>query len=188
MQAWPSLRAGASVGLTPASSSSDAQFSDSVRPHLRRALRLAERILGSPDLAWDAVQEALLAMWKLDPRPTDTGPWLRRAVLHRSLHARRTRRRRFEHERRCGSGCACPVEDPHRILERAEMHDRLEAALASLPADYRSVVELRELEGYDYAEISRSLRLPVGTVRSRLHRARAMLRSRFRHQGRDDAA
>ena len=72
---------------------------------------------------------------------------------------------------------ACALCDPEREMEIRDLIDRLEFALKELPSEYRKVFELRELEGLGYREISDVLGAPIGTVRSRLSRARAQVRA-----------
>jgi RNA polymerase sigma-70 factor (ECF subfamily) len=68
------------------------------------------------------------------------------------------------------------------ILVAAEEKQRLLSALAALSVDYREVIVLRELEGLTYSEIAEAIEVPVGTVMSRLSRARAELRDRLARQ------
>src|SRR5258708_1378643 len=125
------------------------------------------------ELADDAVQAALLSLWKEGGLPPNTEGWRVNAVVLRSLHLNRSRRRRRDHEERA---CARrPEHDPggdaSRPLEVAEVARAIDAALSTLPDHLRSVFVLREAERLDYGEIAGALQIPVGTVRSRLHRA-----------------
>lgn len=77
-----------------------------------------------------------------------------------------------------------PETGDFEVEERGEISRKVQEALSSLPPGYRAVLILREVEGLSYKEIGRSLGIPVGTVRSSLHRAREMLRRRlvpYRH-------
>lgn len=148
--------------------------------HLADMLGVARRILRSEDLAWDAVQESLCALWTSGIRlePSALGGWLRRTVRHRSLHLARTRRRQRYHEEACAClycmlrrSCGVPC-----ALEREELATAVARALERIPERYREVFELREILGLDYADIARTVGVPVGTVRSRLSRAREALR------------
>lgn len=152
-------------------------FREAVEPHVPRLVSIARRILGSADLAWDAVQEALIGLWNAGPLPPEPGRWLVRAVVHRSLHASRTERRRRRHER-----CACCERsevgsrlDPAALLDRREIVERVEKALGMLPREQRDVLVRRLVDGMDYDSISRRLGIPIGTVRSRINRGRAAL-------------
>jgi RNA polymerase sigma-70 factor (ECF subfamily) len=149
-----------------------------VHDHLPSMIRRARRLLGSEDLAWDAVQESLLALWQAPSRPAEPRPWLLRTVLHRCLHIRRTLRRRWHHEDRAGHAAAHGdvVRDPARELERQATVRALRRAVNGLPGDQRRAFVLREMDGLPYHAIARRLSVPIGTVRSRLARARSALR------------
>jgi RNA polymerase sigma-70 factor (ECF subfamily) len=157
-------------------------FREVVGPHVTRLVALARNVLRSDDLAWDAVQDGLTALWLEGTRPNDTRAWLARTVLNRSLHASRTRRRLRKHETRARERRPETVsrDDPFRILEQEELRSMLAEALGQLGDEYREVIELREYHGLDYTAISETLGIPDGTVRSRLNRARSILRTRLR--------
>lgn len=141
--------------------------------------RAARRILGCPDAAHDAVQEALITLWLYPPAHEHERAWLLRTVVHRSLHERRTqlRRKRWEGAAVEAALDDCPLCAPQRQLERREIAALLAEALGELPEAYRSPFVLREVEGWDYTRIASALAIPLGTVRSRLNRARATLRA-----------
>lgn len=157
---------------------SEIDFEATVTPHLKPMVSVARGILGSEDLAWDAVQEALLSFWREDELPPNPRAWLLRTVTHRSIHLLRTRSRRRKHEERAAAARfeRCTCNDPARIAADQEFCSELEKALARLPHEQRQVFLLREVEQLDYAAIADALRVPVGTIRSRLNRARAALR------------
>lgn len=142
----------------------------------------ARRILGCDHLAADAVQEAMLSLWQLTTPPVDLPGWLLRAVVHRSLHQRRSLQRRIRHEQHAATA-ACALHDGcDNPLHRAwahELDDRLAQALATLPRDQGRAFVLFQRDGLDYDAIATRLAVPVGTVRSRLHRARAALQREF---------
>jgi RNA polymerase sigma-70 factor (ECF subfamily) len=157
------------------------QFDALVGPHLSCMLREARRVLGTDDLAWDAVQETLLRFWRNGRIPDQPRSALLRVVRPASLQILRSRRRRHRHEDRAAAGRAeepppPDCEDPVCAHERHEFRARLDAAIASLPAACRSAVRLRVTDELDYEQIAARLGVPVGTVRSRLARARELLR------------
>jgi len=153
-------------------------FGEIVEARFSRLRRLALKILRSEDLADDAVQEALLSLWREGRMPSQVDGWLVRAVVHRSLHLNRTRQRRRKHEEHA---CRTRNEwdaawEPSRALEIAELAQRLSSALDRLPVHLRTVIQLREQEQMEYEAIAETLGVPVGTVRSRLSRARQALK------------
>lgn len=148
-------------------------------PALDRALAAAERVLGSWDLAWDAVQEALVTLWQAPDEPPNAEAWLYQTVMNRSLHARRTRQRRTRYEELAGAGRAERGADPRQQVEVEDEARRVEVAIDQLPDEYRDALRLRELEGLDYHAIAATLEVPVGTVRSRIHRARERVQAQL---------
>ncbi len=158
------------------------EFAHRVCPHLAAMLRDAQHILRSHDLAWDAVQEVLVSTWERGWLSDDPGGALRALVRKKSLHLRRGMRRRRARE------LACPIcgetDGPPSdlALERQELQRRVRRALSRLPLRHRAILVLYELEDRSYEEIARVLGIPVGTVRSRLNRARKLLRGRFATQ------
>lgn len=148
-----------------------------IRPHVPRVLAAARRICADQDLARDALQEALIELWHRPELPTDVRAWLVRTVVHRALCAARGERRRRRRER-----CVCGVRpeltfqvDPAQLALESEQERLLDDALETLPREQREVYLLREREGLDYEQIASTLDLPLGTVRSRLSRARSRL-------------
>ena len=164
---------------------SESTLAQRVEPYRSRMLAVARRILGCPDHAHDAVQEAILALWQERQLPPHVRGWLMRAVVHRSLHARRSAERRRKWEERAGEDWleGCPLCDPERSMASRQQRDRIDSALAVLPRDQLTVFELRAIDGLTYQEIAVHLGLPIGTVRSRLNRARNTLQERLRNAG-----
>lgn len=142
-------------------------------------IRLAAAIVLDPDAAQDVVQDSLVSAWRhmRDLRTTDAfDAWLRRIVVNHARNAARARRR----VRPLAAPPLAP--DPSRSVE-----DRITvaAAMETLGVDHRAVVALHYLEGHPVDAISRLLRIPTGTVKSRLHTARARLRAALEeHDGR----
>ena len=141
--------------------------------HFDQIHAVCRRVLGHPEDALDATQEALIAIsrgiHRFDGRSRFT-TWMYRVATNAALDEARRRKRRplaTEHL----------PEPANRPDETAAVDARLDvdAALATLPADYRAAVALRDLAGLDYAEIASVLEIPIGTVRSRIARGRALL-------------
>ena len=148
--------------------------------------RLARRLTDSEEEALDATQEIFLRVWRGLPGfrgEAKLSTWVFQ-IAWNHLRAHRRKRGRALHvvgEDMHGSDqlVASAIDtgpDPERRARAAELLDRVEGALQRLPEHYRVVVWLRDGEELSYQEIADALNLPIGTVRSRLARARAALR------------
>ena len=160
---------GAAIGTTE-------RFEKEMLPHLDAAYNLARHLTRNDHDAEDVVQEAYLrALRYFDAfRGQNARAWLLAIVRHTTY----TRGRRdhlaaitteFSDEMHSD---AVAGQGPERDLDRRETAARVQSALDRLPLRFREVLVLRELEGLSYEEISRIVRAPVGTVMSRLSRAR----------------
>lgn len=145
--------------------------------HLDQIHAVCRRVLGHPEDALDATQEALIAITRginrFDGRSRFT-TWMYRVATNAALDEARRRRRRpiaSEHLADISTGT-----DP---TEAVDARLDVDAALATIPPDYRAAVALRDLVGLDYAEIASVLDIPIGTVRSRIARGRATLANRI---------
>src|SRR5215213_10531337 len=151
------------------------------RTHGRFLYTLAYRLTGDHDDAQDLVQEVLLRVRRglTTYQAGSLEGWLSRITTNAFLDEVRRRKRRPLHvvpelpEPRAATGGATDVESE---LARLRLPDDVQAALAALPPDFRTAVVLADVVGYGYAEIAGVLGIPIGTVRSRIHRGRALLR------------
>ncbi len=152
-------------------------WEDVARTHGRFLYNVAYRLTGNDDDAYDLVQEALLRVRKgLETyQPGSMEGWLSRIVTNVFLdEVRRKRRRPVE----------VMPEDPERLLPTTpgadeptdSLSDDVQAALRRLPEDFRTAVVLCDVVGLSYEEIADAISVPVGTVRSRIHRGRRLLR------------
>lgn len=159
----------------------DESFRALLEPHLAALHAVARGIVASHDLACDAVQETSLALWMQDEEPADLRGWLVRTVVHKCLHVLRREDRRGRHEERAGAErtAACPLCDPASPAVLDELRLRLDAAIAELSHELRTTFLMRSERGLDYQEIADALSIPIGTVRSRLNRARESLALRL---------
>ncbi len=157
-------------------------FERIVNPHIVDLYRLARKVLGTDDLAWDAVQDVLVKLWESETTPPDDrGFWLRRAVWNKSLDLMRQVRRQKDRVEGTEEGLEslrCRYDPSHR-LRLEEMRRQVFDAIEALPGDFRDALSLYALSELDYDEIARELSVPSGTVRSRIHRARTLLRREF---------
>lgn len=172
--------------------SSEIAFETLVRPHFDRLYRLAWRLTSQKAEAEDLFQELLIkAYGKLDDLIyiDEPGSWLSRMMYNLFIDERRRYARRrlhtLEEGDMSGDGLAgLPGPDnPAWNQERLERINALDAALSMLSDEHRLIVLLHDTEGYKLEEIQTLIGVPIGTVKSRLHRARARLREILRADG-----
>ncbi len=165
------------------------------RPHLQRLFRVGMRLTHQPSEAQDLVQEALTrgwANWHRFERNGSLGAWLSRILVNAFISRHRHQKVVDATAARCDildhlfdGGRLAESAAPEGRWVRDQFSDEVLAALATLAPHYREVVELVDIEGMAYKEAADRLEIPLGTVMSRLHRARRLLREELRSFARD---
>ncbi len=165
-------------------------FEQLVQRHRDVVFRVAARIVGTEDAA-DVSQDAFLRAFHRLDRFKAQAPfrrWLLQ-ITHNAAHDSLTRRQRQPLEPLDEVQQAPVNADAHgqpvSALERRERQERLELKLRMLPEPYRSLLVLRDLEELTYDEIAEVLDMPLGSVKGRLHRARAELIDLLRNNAYD---
>lgn len=179
-------------------SGDDAAFDDLIQRYQDMVFNLAYRLLGRYEEAVDVSQEVFLQVYRnlgKFRRDASLRTWIYRIVINRAKNRQRWWKRRI------GEMTAVNLEDieaspklrglssatrsnghggeltaPDKVLERKEIGQLLLDAIGKLPFSHRTILMLKEVEGLSYDEISTTLDLPLGTVKSRLARARQSLR------------
>jgi len=170
----------------------DAACTRLVTDHQRMVYQLALHLLGEPQEALDLSQEVFLRVFRTLHQfrgQSTLKTWIYRIVINQASNRQRWWRRRHRAQQ-------VPIDDPvrgplalaesrnfampDRVLDEREAAGRVWRALDALPFDQRTVVVLREIDGLSYDEIAASLGVAVGTVKSRLARARMGLRELLR--------
>jgi RNA polymerase sigma-70 factor, ECF subfamily len=148
----------------------------------------AYRMMGEPEYAADASQEAFISAYRnlRSYRGGSFRAWLLRIVTNACYDELRRRQRRPTtsleplddggEEMESPHWLADPGETPEDSLERAELGTAIQNCLDDLPLDFRSAVILVDIQGMDYSEAAQTVGKPVGTIKSRLARARSRLR------------
>ena len=180
------------MGNTPDTAAPDVEsvalpsWDEIVRAHSARVYRLAYRLTGNQHDAEDLTQEVFVRVFRSlsSYTPGTFEGWLYRITTNLFLDgARRKQRIRFD-------GLPEDAHDrlPARTTGPAEQVDSdvfdhdVHSALAALPEDFRAAVVLCDIEGMTYEEIAEVLDVKLGTVRSRIHRGRTMLRKHLEHR------
>ena len=149
------------------------------RDHGRRIYNFAYRLTGNPDDASDLMQEVLLRVRRglAGYTPGSFEGWLWRITRNAFLDDVRRRKRRptvaLPEDDRTAFGS---VSEPEDVLAETRLPEHLQQALLALPFDFREAVVMCDVVGLTYDEIAEATAIPVGTVRSRIHRGRKMLR------------
>ncbi len=171
-------------------SGEEAAFEELVRDYSGRLLAVSRRYLDSEEDARDAVQEAFLSAFRAIGRfegNSRISTWLHRIVVNASLMKLRTRRRKPEKSiedllpRFLEDGHMAEPAVPWRPsaeseVERGELRGLVLDSIQRLPENYRNVLMLRDIEGYDTEETAQAMGISPNAVKTRLHRARQALR------------
>jgi RNA polymerase sigma-70 factor, ECF subfamily len=169
----------------------ESAFAELVADHQRMVVQLAINLLGDRDEALDLSQEVFLRVFRTIGRfrgQSTLKTWIYRIAVNQARNRHRFWRRRHRadqvsldvHVATHGEFFSAPTSRPDRVFAQKELATRLEQALSGLPFDQRTAIVLREVDGLSYEEIAYSLGVAVGTVKSRLTRARQALRMELR--------
>jgi len=167
-------------------------WDDVVRTHSARVYRLALRLTGNPHDAEDLTQEVFIRVFRSlsSYTPGTFEGWLHRITVNLFLDSVRKRSRARldplpeDGQDRLPDG----APGPEALLLDATLDDDVASALAALPPDFRAAIILCDIEGLTYEEIAATLGVKLGTVRSRISRGRAQLRTALEHRRRAQPA
>jgi RNA polymerase sigma-70 factor (ECF subfamily) len=176
-------------------SKDEAACTELVTEHQRMVVQLATNLLGDRDEALDLSQEVFLRVFRTIHRfrgQSSLRTWIYRIAVNQARNRHRFWRRRHRadqvsfdaHVATHGEFVSSRHWTPEHVFEQKELAERLNGALNHLPFDQRTVIVLREIDGLSYEDIAFSLGVAIGTVKSRLTRARQALRSELRPERR----
>ena len=165
-------------------------FEELVRTYQNRIYGLCRQLTGNSHEAEDLAQEAFLRAYRAIAsfrREADFGTWLHRITVNVWLNSRRKKGSDQvvvsldeKYREDDGGGLRYDVPgnsaDPQLALESGELRDLVRKALMALSGEHRAVLVLREMEGYSYEEVADMLGCSLGTVKSRLNRARLAMK------------
>ena len=166
------------------------EFETTCMPHREELFAGAMRMTRSPDDAHDLVQETMMRAymaWDRFVPGSNCRAWLFRILTNSFINIYRKRRRHQRFATECPADAVAALygneqhvpNDPESCLMTTAFSDEVAAALDTLAPDYRTVVELADLHGIRYRDIAESLGVPIGTVMSRLFRARRQLEAQL---------
>jgi len=162
-----------------------------VAEHQRTVLQLAANLLGDREEALDLSQEVFLRVFRTIHRfrgHSSLRTWIYRIVVNQARNRHRFWRRRHrdeqvsldQHVAAHGDILRGSGPEPDRVLAQKELAEQLQRALERLPFEQRTAIVLREVDGLSYEEIADVMSCPIGTVRSRIFRAREAIEKRIR--------
>lgn len=154
-------------------------WEDVARLYGRKIYNFAYRLTGNPDDAADLVQEVLLRVRKglAGYTPGSFEGWLWRITRNAFLDSVRKKKRRPESPLPDADRSTLATSpSPDEVLASVRLSENVQAALLKLPMEFRESVVLCDVVGLSYEEIATAVDVPIGTVRSRIHRGRKLLR------------
>lgn len=163
------------------------EYESVVTMHKDRVHSYAMTILRNPAEAQDAAQEALIRLWEHRSKvPADGArPWLLRTT--HNLCIDQIRRRKVRSEVGDGDDMVETRPDegpsPQKLAESTDLRRSIDQALETLSPEDRAVIVMREVQNLPYDEIATALKVPLGTLKARLHRARERLRTKLYRTG-----
>jgi RNA polymerase sigma-70 factor, ECF subfamily len=190
--AWTEVGSREAVLVARCAAGDEDACTELVEEHQRLVFQLALNLLNDAQEALDLSQEVFLRVFRTLPTfrgHSSLRTWIYRITVNQAKNRLRWWRRRRraqqvsldEHVRQHGElPSEAVTASPDRMLRQRELGDRLRHALDHLPFDQKSAIVLREVDGLSYEEIAYSLGVAVGTVKSRLARARESLRAELR--------
>ena len=163
-----------------------------VSKYQRKIFRLLSRLIRDPAEIEDVAQEAFIKAYRALPNFRGESAfytWLYRIAINTAKHHLVAQGRRLplaapaldeDGQERDSAEAAADLDTPESLLATRQVGDAVERAIARLPADLRAALMLRELDGLSYEEIAQSMGTPIGTVRSRIFRARDAVATELR--------
>lgn len=154
-------------------------FEQLVVAYRDQVFRLALRMCGSEADADEVAQEAFLSAWKALPNfrgESQFSTWLYQLTTHAAIDLMRREKRQIAAADITEVSAADPAPSPQQQAEQSEQREIVRDAILQLAPEQREVVVLRFMEELSYEEIGAVLKLPPGTVKSRLNRAKAQLK------------
>ena len=169
-------------------------FEELISAYERKAYNIAYRMMGNEEDAKDMAQEAFIKIYKSIQNfreESSFSTWLYRIVTNVCLDELRKRKKdklvplELSIETEKGTAIvelSAERETPEDIYERVEKRHLIQNSISSLGEDYKTVIILRDIQGFGYEEIATMLNCSLGTIKSRINRARNLLKEKLRYQ------
>jgi RNA polymerase sigma-70 factor (ECF subfamily) len=159
------------------------RFLSQVVPIRQKLYRFAYHLLGNEEDASDVTQDVMMKVWQQQERMAELEnmeAWCMRIVRNLSLD--RIKAKKYRHSEdldKAGELPALHQQSPHMATERQDVMNRVHTTIAELPEKYRTIIQLRDIDGYSYQEIAEILAIELSEVKVNLHRARKAVREKL---------
>lgn len=159
-------------------------FLSQVMPVKPKLLRFAYRLLGNEEDAKDIIQDALIKVWNHKDRMNELQnleAWCMRITRNLALDRLKSKKFRqaddLDHVRELPSA----GRNPHTTMEQSDVMKKVHEVIRALPEKYRTIIQLRDMDGYAYQEIADILDIDMSEVKVNLHRARKTVREQLQN-------
>lgn len=160
-------------------------FLSQVVPVRQKLYRFAFRLLGNEEDAKDIIQDALLKVWHQQERMAELQnleAWCMRITRNLALDKIKSRKYRTSEDlERADHVPVAYNQDPHAAAEKQDVMRKVHAIIHALPEKYRTIIQLRDMDGYSYQEIADILEVEMSEVKINLHRARKAVREKLQN-------
>jgi len=183
----PGVEGNETSALVDAAKNGDVDaFGRLVQLHQHEVFGLALRLVGDRDMAADVAQEAMIRAWRALPNFRGEAAfttWVHRITVNTAWTLKsRSKRRSADPLDEVGDIADVGVLTPERAGENALLRDALRSALARLPETHRTLVVLKDVEGWTHGEIAETLGISITAAKVRLHRAHVKLRGYLKEE------
>ncbi|MBS0029621.1 RNA polymerase sigma factor [Chitinophaga sp. 22321] len=161
------------------------RFLSQVVPVRQKLYRFAFRLLGNEEDAQDITQDALMKVWGMQEKMADLQnmeAWCMRITRNLALDKIKSRKYRMSDDLdRAGELPAVQQQSPHAVAEQNDVMEKVHVAIQALPEKYRTILQLRDIDGHSYQEIADILDIDMNDVKVNLHRARKAVREKLQN-------
>lgn len=161
------------------------RFLSQVVPVRQKLYRFAFRLLGNEEDAQDITQDALMKVWGMQEKMAELQnmeAWCMRITRNLALDKIKSRKYRMSDELdRAGELPAMQQKSPHAVAEQNDVMEKVHVAINALPEKYRTILQLRDIDGHSYQEIADILDIDMNDVKVNLHRARKTVREKLQN-------
>ena len=161
------------------------RFLSQVVPVRQKLYRFAFRLLGNEEDAQDITQDALMKVWGMQEKMAELQnmeAWCMRITRNLALDKIKSRKYRMSDDLdRAGELPAAQQQNPHAVAEQNDVMEKVHVAIHALPEKYRTILQLRDIDGHSYQEIADILDIDMNEVKVNLHRARKAVREKLQN-------